>query len=109
LIRKAALVMIVISAGMNVEPCISMAADDCRESVNIASDTIEQVVNKHTDELMSIPGVVGVGQGLCDNKPCIKVYIIENSLETDTKIPSSLDGYKVSTEVTGEIWAHPDK
>ena len=101
--------MIVISIATNVGSFMSMAADDYQESVNIASETIEQVVNKHTEELMSIPGVVGVGQGICDNKPCIKVYIIQKSLETDAKIPSSFEGYRVSTEMTGEIWAHPDK
>ena len=74
-----------------------------------ALNTIEEVIKKHTEELISVPGVVGVGQGLCDNKPCIKVYIIEKSPELQNKIPSSLDGYKVSTEVTGEIQAHPDK
>ena len=107
--RKTALVMIVISIGMSVGSFMSVAADDYQESISIASDTIEQVINKHTEELMSIPGVVGVGQGICDNKLCIKVYIIEKSHETDTKIPASLDGYKISTEVTGEIRAHPDK
>jgi len=106
-VRKAALIIIVISIGIHTVSCIDKAVDDLQGNVNMASDTIEQVVNKHTEELMAVPGVVGVGQGLCDNKPCIKVYIMEKSPESDRRIPSSLDGYKVSTEVTGEIRAHP--
>jgi hypothetical protein len=69
---------------------------------------IRDVIKEHTEELMSIPGVVGVGQGLCDNTPCIKVYIIKSTPELDRKIPAVLDGYRVSTEVTGPIKAHPD-
>jgi hypothetical protein len=57
---------------------------------------------------MSIPGVVGVGQGLCDNNPCIKVYIIKRTPELDKRIPALLEGYEVSIEITGEIRAHPD-
>ncbi len=37
--------------------------------------TIEEVLKEHTNKLMSIPGVVGTAQGLCDNKPCIFVII----------------------------------
>jgi len=75
----------------------------------MAAHTIEEVINEHMQELMSIPGVVGVGQGLCDNSPCIKAYIIEKSSDLDKEIPKVLDGYKVVTEVTGKIRAHPKK
>jgi hypothetical protein len=37
--------------------------------------TIVEVLKEHTEELMSLPGVVGTAQGLCDDKPCIKVYV----------------------------------
>jgi len=109
LVSIKGLALILISIGINAGSCIGVAADDYQKDVNMASETIEQVIKKHTEELMSVPGVVGVGQGLCDNTPCIKVYVIEQSPKTDVKIPGSLGGYKVSTEVTGEIRAHPDK
>ena len=70
---------------------------------------IEEVVRKHSEELMSIPGVIGVGQGLCDNTPCIKIYIEKESQELDKRIPGVLDGYRVSTEATGIILRHEDK
>jgi len=70
--------------------------------------SIEEAIKEHSEGLMSIPGVVGVGQGLCDNNPCIKVYIIKRTPELDKKIPALLEGYEVSTEITGEIRAHPD-
>lgn len=71
------------------------------------STTIEEVLKKHTKELMSLPEVVGIGQGLCNNRLCIKVYVIKKSPELDQKIPAILDGYEVEIEITGMIRAHP--
>ena len=31
--------------------------------------TIEEALREHTDSLMSLSGVVGIGQGLCDGQP----------------------------------------
>lgn len=69
------------------------------------SRTIAQVIASHSDSLLSIKGVVGVGESLCDGKPCIKVFISEDSKEIRSKIPASLDGYPVSIEVSGEFKA----
>lgn len=69
--------------------------------------TIEEVLKEHTKEVMSIPGVVGIAQGLCDNKPCIKVYVIKKTSEIEKKIPDILGGYPVLIEETGEIRALP--
>jgi hypothetical protein len=66
---------------------------------------IGDVLKQFTDSLLAIKGVVGVGQGLCDEKPCIKVFIIEDSKEIRSKIPSSLGGYVVSVEASGEFKA----
>ena len=43
--------------------------------------TIEEALRDHTDSLMSLPGVVGTGQGLCDGQPCIKVFIVKKTPE----------------------------
>ncbi len=71
--------------------------------------SIEIVLQEHTDELMSMPGVVGTAQSLCDDKPCIKVYVLELTPELEKKIPKNLEGYAVDIEVTGEIRALPKK
>lgn len=67
--------------------------------------TIEEVLREHTNDLMSVPGVVGTGQGECDGKPCIRVFVVENIPELLSQIPSSLEGYAVDVEETGEIKA----
>jgi hypothetical protein len=73
----------------------------------MAAETIREVLKKHTGELMAVPGVVGTGQGLCEGKPCIKVFVIEKTPDVDQRIPPTLDGYPVSIEVTGQIKALP--
>src|SRR3989337_1021433 len=65
--------------------------------------SIEEVLNEHTDNLMSIPGVVGTAQGLCNNKPCIKFYVIKITQELEQKIPKALEGHPIVIEETGGI------
>lgn len=68
---------------------------------------IENVLKEHTQGLMSLPGVVGTAQSLCNDKPCIKIYVIEKTSELEKKIPNILEGYPVFIEEVGEIRALP--
>ncbi len=67
------------------------------------SRTIETVLKEHTRELLSLPGVVGTAQGLCDGKPCVKVYVNAKTPELQRNIPAELEGYPVAVEETGEL------
>ena len=71
--------------------------------------TIEDVLKEHTDELMSIPGVVGTAEGLCNDQPCIKVFVIKNTPELEQKIPNVLEAFTVEVEETGEFRALPNE
>ncbi len=82
---------------------------DCMGKNPMAAETIKEVLKKHTKDLMSMPGVVGTGQGLCEGKPCIKVFVIEKTPDLEQKIPKTLDGYPVVIEETGPIKALPKK
>jgi hypothetical protein len=66
---------------------------------------INAVLRDHDKELMAIPNVVGVYVGvLNDGKtPCLKVMIARKSAVTEQAIPRSIEGFRVITEVTGEI------
>ena len=77
------------------------------EGEEMPARTIEDVLKEHTNELMSISGVVGTGQGLCDGEPCIKVFVIKKTTELLKKIPHNLEGYPVKVEETGPIRALP--
>lgn len=47
---------------------------------------------------MSIKGVIGVGEGLCNGDPCIKVFVSKIDEIIKKKIPSNIDGYDVKIE-----------
>jgi hypothetical protein len=64
---------------------------------------IEEVLKRHTDELMSLPGVVGTAIGLCEERPCIKVYVVEKTPELEERIPDTLEGHRVVMEESGEF------
>jgi hypothetical protein len=96
---------------------VALAAIDCsRKAGNqhhgdevMPQRPIETVLKEYTNELMAMPGVVGTAQGLCDDKPCIKVYVTELTPELEQKIPKNLEGYLVDVEATGEFRALPKK
>ena len=70
--------------------------------------TIEEVLARHTDSLMMIPGVVGVGQGEVDGNPSVQVFVVEASAELRRRLPSRLEGYPVQVVESGVIRAQPD-
>lgn len=64
---------------------------------------LEEVLRNHTDSLMSVPGVVGTAEGLCDGRPCIKVFVAKKTPDLLKAIPVSVEGYPVAVEETGEF------
>ncbi len=61
------------------------------------------VQERHTERLMSLPGVVGTAVGLDETgRPVVKVYTAHPGVRG---IPAFLDGENVEIEVTGEIYA----
>ena len=74
-----------------------------KQEGGVQRKSIEAVQNEHTDELMSIPGVVGTAIGDCDGKQCIKVLVSKKNPELLKKIPSELEGYRVQIDESGEF------
>jgi len=67
--------------------------------------TIEQVQEEHTDDWMAIPGVEGTAIGLYEGKPCIKIFTSSKLQQIRAKIPSTVEGYPVIIEETGDFRA----
>jgi len=61
---------------------------------------ISEVLKSHTAELMSIPGVVGTGEG---EGPAILVLVSSRTPEVDSRVPKRLEGYPVLVRVVGEV------
>jgi len=68
---------------------------------------VEEVLEKYTRNLMSLPGVIGTGQGICDGKSCIRVFVIKMTSELRSRIPDTLEGYPVRIKETGVIRVKP--
>ena len=67
------------------------------------SPRIDQVLQTHRDEWLSIPGVVGTAIGQRRGKPCIRVLVARRTKEIATRIPGKVDGYPVLVEETGPL------
>ncbi len=67
--------------------------------------TIKAVLKEHTPRLMSLPGVVGTGEGRCADAACIKVLVLEMTPDLVAQIGDMIEGYKVEVVATGEIRA----
>jgi hypothetical protein len=75
------------------------------ESPAMPQRRIEEVLSDHTNRLLAVPGVVGTARGLCDGRPCIKVYVVKKTPELLAQLPVALDGYTVAVEESGEFRA----
>jgi len=81
------------------------AANGRSKTQNDKPRSIDAVLQEHTTSLMSISGVVGAAVGECDGKPCIKVFVARGTAELLARVPTSLEGYPVTVEETGEFHA----
>lgn len=75
--------------------------------VLLARTGIIRAKNMLEPEVMSIPGVAGIGISSRNGKPVIVVYLENVSNELLSKIPREYEGFDVITEVTGPIEALP--
>lgn len=66
---------------------------------------IETVLKRHNDRLLALPGVVGTAIGQCDGKLCVKVFVVKKTPAVVARLPSTLEGFPVIVEETGEIRA----
>lgn len=75
---------------------------------DVSPVTISEALARHTDSLLSVPGVVGVGEGQLDGKPAIQILVVELTAALRSRLPTVLDGHPVQLVGTGVIRAQPD-
>jgi hypothetical protein len=66
---------------------------------------VAQVLDRHTERLMSLPGVIGTSEGECRGRPCILVLVARKTRELERAIPPQLEGVPVEIRETGPIRA----
>lgn len=71
------------------------------------ANDIGAVLDEHQEELMRLPGVVGVGVGQDETtgEPIILILMAEPAPDLEKALPRKLDGYSVKPLVVGEIKA----
>ena len=94
-----------IVLGSRIVGCVKKPVSNSEEAKKMTAKTIEEALNAHTDEWMSIPGVVGTAIGEFKGKPCIKILVVRKTEQLKKKIPSQVEGFPVVIEETGEIRA----
>lgn len=99
----------IVALGSSADPCAGQRENDRIGEGGMPEKTIEEVLKKYTPELMSKPGVVGMGQSLCDGQPCIKVFVAKETPELKREIPETLEGYPVVIKESGKFQALPRK
>jgi len=63
--------------------------------------SIKEVKAKYQDDIMKIPGVVGIGIGGSEEKMVLTIMVSKRTPELENKIPLSLDNYPVVIQETG--------
>jgi len=66
---------------------------------------IDSVLARHTDRLIALPGVVGIGEGEQAGTPAVIVMVSKLTPELKAALPAELEGHPVIVDVTGEITA----
>jgi hypothetical protein len=100
--RLAVIIAIsIVTTGSAQKP----VADSVRIVAPKKKMTITEVLKKHTDTWMKIPGVIGTGEGRKNHKPAIMVFVEKRSKSIEHQIPASVDGYSVVFQETGVIKA----
>ena len=66
---------------------------------------IENIRIQFESRITGIEGVVGVGTGLCNGKPCVKIYTSVPTQQVRSKLPVEISEIDVDLEYVGEIKA----
>ena len=100
---------------LRVQPvgCSASSTEESRMSDGLFQDQAllvqaKDVKTHHEDDLLNIPGVVGVGIGEQDGKVVIKVFVKKQGASTNAQnaVPDKINGFKIVTEVTEEFTAY---
>ena len=71
----------------------------------MADETINDIIKRHTSELMAIPDVLGVAEGRDKDTPCILVFVANKNPELSKRLPESLGGYLIKIEESDQFQA----
>jgi hypothetical protein len=71
------------------------------------SADLGQIIAHQGDLIMSLDDVVGIGEGLCDGDPCVRVFLSRENSASIAQIKEILTGIPFAIEISGEFIATP--
>lgn len=90
-----ALALLVALSGSSAGPPGNQAASDLQRAISVQE--------RHTPQLLSLPGVVGTGVGIDDEgRTTVKIFVTSSEMEA---IPPALEGIPVEAKITSEFRA----
>jgi hypothetical protein len=105
----AAIAVAILAVGCSKQPTAPRTADLGRNGITQGVDMaalrpVIAVQDRHTRDLMKIPGVVAVGTGL-DDRGKAAIHVYTESKMAPGKLPELIEGVRVIEKVSGKIYA----
>ena len=99
------LIVIVILLSIACSATMRSPGTETGQQKSMTRKDINAVLKDHDEELLAIPGVVGVYVGLMpdDKTHCLKVMVVKETEEHKSRIPKAIEGYPVIIEESGVI------
>ncbi|MCW8330804.1 DUF2173 family protein [Photobacterium sp. SDRW27] len=66
---------------------------------------VSRLLQAYSEQLMALPGVVAVGEGVYQGQPCIKIFLQSPQPGLWAHLPTGLKDAAIVIEVSGEIRA----
>jgi hypothetical protein len=60
-------------------------------------------LEKHTPELLAIPGVNGTGEGLEQGVPVFLIFVKKRTAELEARLPKTIEGHPVVIREIGSV------
>jgi hypothetical protein len=85
--------------------CMTPASRSSRQGAEaVPLPPIKEVLDRHAGELMAIPGVTLVYEGVTtDGRSCIRVGFTSLPASGEAEVPAELEGWPVVVEEVGDI------
>jgi len=72
----------------------------------MSNKKIEDVIKEHTDKLMVLPYVIGIGKGESNGNPCIIIFVQDKEVTSLEVIPDTIEGYPIIINKSGDFIPH---
>ena len=69
---------------------------------------IEQVLARWSPAWLDLPGVVGTGIGVCEEGPCIDIFVEGDGAALEDRIPAAVEGCPVRLVAVGQERSRPE-